>query len=153
MKNLFNVKEDLGLREKIEAQEFLRTAELAVENQKTREKIEVLEELEKTLEHPGHLQVVQDAIKDYRREVRKKDAILNTNYGQAFDDYTPLTFGDLLTAIGATVDEKTGEIKIKPELLGKKIKVAEDDGMGYAISGFSDVFSGYVVDNDIQLWI
>lgn len=55
--------------------------------------------------------------------------------------------------------EKTEDGKIiftpdDPNVLDRHIKIAKEDGMGYASGGFEDVFSGYQGDdNNIYLWI
>ena len=97
-------------------------------------------------------------INEYKLKVRKNDYLLNTEYFQPFDDYTPITFEKLLRSLGTKV-EKTEDGRIiftpdDPDILDRHLKIAKDDGMGYAPDGFQDVFSGYQGDdNNIYLWI
>lgn len=102
-----------------------------------------------------------EAIKEYKLKVRKNDCVLNTNYFQPFDDYTPITFEKLLgslckegTKIETTEDGKIIFTPHDPDILEREIKHAEDDGGGYAPKGFQEVFTSYQdrEDKNIYLW-
>lgn len=168
IKNLIE-KSDLSAGDKIDAEILLDRAFLSEENQKTREIIKTLEELYKDLGDkdeftnqeylaPIYKELLLKVINEYKLKVRKSDYLLNTEYFQPFDDYTPITFEKLLRSLGTKV-EKTGDGRIiftpeDPNILDRHIKIAKEDGMGYAQDGFQDVFSGYQGDdNNIYLWI
>ena len=168
IKNLIE-KSDLSAGDKIDAEILLDRAFLSEENQKTREIIKTLEELYK--DHgdkneftnqeylaPIYKELLLKVINEYKLKVRKNDYLLNTEYFQPFDDYTPITFEKLLRSLGTKV-EKTEDGRIiftpeDPDILDRHLKIAKDDGCGYAPDGFEDVFSGYQGDdNNIYLWI
>lgn len=168
IKNLIE-KSDLSAGDKIDAEILLDRAFLSEENQKTREIIKTLEELYKDLGDkdeftnqeylaPIYKELLLKVINEYKLKVRKNDYLLNTEYFQPFDDYTPITFEKLLRSLGTKV-EKTEDGKIvftpdDPDILDRHLKIAKDDGCGYAPDGFEDVFSGYQGDdNNIYLWI
>ena len=168
IKNLIE-KSDLSAGDKIDAEILLDRAFLSEENQKTREIIKTLEELYKDLGDkdeftnqeylaPIYKELLLKVINEYKLKVRKNDYLLNTEYFQPFDDYTPITFEKLLRSLGTKV-EKTEDGRIiftpeDPDILDRHIKIAKEDGMGYAQDGFQDVFSGYQCDdNNIYLWI
>lgn len=168
IKNLIE-KSDLSTGDKIDAEILLDRAFLSEENQKTREIIKTLEELYKDLGDkdeftnqeylaPIYKELLLKVINEYKLKVRKNDYLLNTEYFQPFDDYTPITFEKLLRSLGTKV-EKTEDGKIvftpdDPDILDRHLKIAKDDGCGYAPDGFEDVFSGYQGDdNNIYLWI
>ena len=162
---------NLPWRDRYEAEILLEQALRSKENQETREIIEVLEDLYKDLKDPEiftseylaprYQDVVMEAIKEYKLKVRKNDCVLNTNYFQPFDDYTPITFEKLLgslckegTKIETTEDGKIIFIPHDPDILEREIKHAEDDGGGYAPKGFQEVFTSYQdrEDKNIYLW-
>ena len=168
IKNLIE-KSNLSAGDKIDAEILLDRAFLSEENQKTREIIKTLEELYKDLGDkdeftnqeylaPIYKELLLKVINEYKLKVRKNDYLLNTEYFQPFDDYTPITFEKLLRSLGTKV-EKTEDGKIvftpeDPDILDRHLKIAKDDGCGYAPDGFEDVFSGYQGDdNNIYLWI
>lgn len=168
IKNLIE-KSDLSAGDKIDAEILLDRAFLSEENQKTREIIKTLEELYKDLGDknefknqeylaPIYKELLLKVINEYKLKVRKNDYLLNTEYFQPFDDYTPITFEKLLRSLGTKV-EKTEDGRIiftpeDPDILDRHLKIAKDDGCGYAPDGFEDVFSGYQGDdNNIYLWI
>ena len=168
IKNLIE-KSDLSAGDKIDAEILLDRAFLSEENQKTREIIKTLEELYKDLGDkdeftnqeylaPVYKELLLKVINEYKLKVRKNDYLLNTEYFQPFDDYTPITFEKLLRSLGTKV-EKTEDGRIiftpeDPDILDRHLKIAKDDGCGYAPDGFEDVFSGYQGDdNNIYLWI
>ena len=168
IKNLIE-KSDLSAGDKIDAEILLDRAFLSEENQKTREIIKTLEELYKDLGDkdeftnqeylaPIYKELLLKVINEYKLKVRKNDYLLNTEYFQPFDDYTPITFEKLLRSLGTKV-EKTEDGRIiftpeDPDILDRHLKIAKDDRMGYAPDGFEDVFSGYQGDdNNIYLWI
>lgn len=168
IKNLIE-KSDLSAGDKIDAEILLDRAFLSEENQKTREIIKTLEELYKDLGDkdeftnqeylaPIYKELLLKVINEYKLKVRKNDYLLNTEYFQPFDDYTPITFEKLLRSLGTKV-EKTEDGRIiftpeDPDILDRHLKIAKDDGFGYAPDGFEDVFSGYQGDdNNIYLWI
>ena len=168
IKNLIE-KSDLSAGDKIDAKILLDRAFLSEENQKTREIIKTLEELYKDLGDkdeftnqeylaPIYKELLLKVINEYKLKVRKNDYLLNTEYFQPFDDYTPITFEKLLRSLGTKV-EKTEDGRIiftpeDPDILDRHLKIAKDDGCGYAPDGFEDVFSGYQGDdNNIYLWI
>ena len=168
IKNLIE-KSDLSAGDKIDAEILLDRAFLSEENQKTREIIKTLEELYKDLGDkdeftnqeylaPIYKELLLKVINEYKLKVRKNDYLLNTEYFQPFDDYTPITFEKLLRSLGTKV-EKTEDGRIiftpeDPDILDRHVKIAKDDGCGYAPDGFEDVFSGYQGDdNNIYLWI
>lgn len=154
--------------EKYEATRLLNKALGALENQEIREIIDVLEKLREDLGNeklftsqdylaPRYQEVISRTIEDYKLKIRKNDNLLNTKYFQPFDDYTPITFERLLSNLGEIKKTEDGKIVLTPrdhDILRKFVKVAEDDGQGYAASGFKDVFSGYQdKDGNIYLWI
>ena len=168
IKNLIE-KSDLSAGDKIDAEILLDRAFLSEENQKTREIIKTLEELYKDLGDkdeftnqeylaPIYKELLLKVINEYKLKVRKNDYLLNTEYFQPFDDYTPITFEKLLRSLGTKV-EKTEDGRIiftpeDPDILDRHLKIAKYDGCGYAPKGFEDVFSGYQgEDNNIYLWI
>ena len=168
IKNLIE-KSDLSAGDKIDAEILLDRAFLSEENQKTREIIKTLEELYKDLGDkdeftnqeylaPIYKELLLKVINEYKLKVRKNDYLLNTEYFQPFDDYTPITFEKLLRSLGTKV-EKTEDGRIiftpeDPDILDRHLKIAKDDGLGYAPDGFEDVFAGYQGDdNNIYLWI
>lgn len=168
IKNLIE-KSDLSTGDKIDAEILLDRAFLSEENQKTREIIKTLEELYKDLGDkdeftnqeylaPIYKELLLKVINEYKLKVRKNDYLLNTEYFQPFDDYTPITFEKLLRSLGTKVEKtEDGRIIFTPDdsdILDRHLKIAKDDGMGYAPDGFEDVFSGYQGDdNNIYLWI
>lgn len=162
-------KSGLSVSDKINAEILLDRAFMSEENQGTREIINTLEELYKDLGDkntftnqeylaPIYKDLLLRVINEYKLRVKKNDSLLNTEYFQPFDDYTPITFGKLLRSLGTKI-EKTEDGKIiftpeDPDVLDRHIKIAEDDGGGYAPNGFQEVFSGYQGDdNNIYLWI
>lgn len=162
-------KSELSVNDKIDAEILLDRAFMSEENQETREMIETLGKLYKDLGDenkfkdqeylaPRYKDLLLKVMGEYKLRVRKNDSLLNTEYFQPFDDYTPITFGKLLKSLGGKV-EKTEDGKIiltpdDPDILDRYIKIAEDDGGGYAPNGFQDVFSGYQGDdNNIYLWV
>ena len=168
IKNLIE-KSDLSTGDKIDAEILLDRAFLSEENQKTREIIKTLEELYKDLGDkdeftnqeylaPIYKELLLKVINEYKLKVRKNDYLLNTEYFQPFDDYTPITFENLLRSLGTNVEKSEEGRRIvtpeDPDILDRHLKIAKDDGMGYAPDGFEDVFSGYQGDdNNIYLWI
>lgn len=168
IKNLIE-KSDLSAGDKIDAEILLDRAFLSEENQKTREIIKTLEELYKDLGDkdeftnqeylaPIYKELLLKVINEYKLKVRKNDYLLNTEYFQPFDDYTPITFEKLLRSLGTKVEKtEDGRIIFTPDdsdILDRHLKIAKDDGCGYAPDGFEDVFSGYQGDdNNIYLWI
>lgn len=171
IKNLIE-KSDLSTGDKIDAEILLDRAFLSEENQKTREIIKTLEELYKDLGDkdeftnqeylaPIYKELLLKVINEYKLKVRKNDCVLNTNYFQPFDDYTPITFEKLLgslckegTKIETTEDGKIIFTPHDPDILEREIKHAEDDGGGYAPKGFQEVFTSYQdrEDKNIYLW-
>lgn len=162
-------KSGLSVSDKIDAEILLDRAFMSEENQKTREIIETLKKLYEDLGDkdiftnqeylaPIYKDLLLRVINEYKLKVRNKDYLLNTEYFQPFDDYTPITFGKLLRSLGTKI-EKTEDGKIiftpdDPDVLDRHLKIAKEDGMGYALGDFEDVFSGYQGDdNNIYLWI
>lgn len=162
-------KSGLSISDKVDAEILLDRAFMSEENQGTREIIETLEKLYEDLGDkdtftnqeylaPIYKDLLLKVINEYKLKVRKNDYLLNTEYFQPFDDYTPITFGKLLGSLGTNI-EKTEDGKIiltpdDPNILDRLIKIAKEDGMGYASEGFQDVFSGYQGDdNNIYLWV
>ena len=162
-------KSGLSISDKIDAEILLDRAFMSEENQSTREIIETLEKLYEDLGNkniftnqeylaPRYKDLLLKVIGEYKLRVRNNDYLLNTEYFQPFDDYTPITFGKFLGSLCKNV-EKTEDGKIvltpeDPDVLDRYIKIAKDDSMGYAPEGFQDVFSGYQGDdNNIYLWI
>lgn len=161
---------NLPCRDRYEAEILLEQALRSKENQETREIIEVLEDLYKDLKDPEiftseylsprYQDVVMEAIKEYKLKVRKNDYVLNTNYFQPFDDYTPITFEELLgslckegTKIETTEDGKIIFTPQDPDILEREIKHAEDDGSGYAPKGFQEVFTSYQDKGDLNIYL
>lgn len=165
-------KSGLSAIDKIDAEILLDRAFLSEENQGTREIIKTLEELYEDLGDkdtftnqeylaPIYKDLLLKVINEYKLKVRKNDYLLNTEYFQPFDDYTPITFGKFLGSLckkGMKI-EKTEDGKIiftpeDPDILDRHLKIAKDDSMGYASEGFEEPFSGYQGDdNNIYLWI
>ena len=162
---------DLSSDSKIDAELLLEEAISSKENQETREIIDMLEDLYNDLKNPElftseylshqYQRVVMEAIKEYKLRVKKLDCILNSNYIQTFDDYSPITFEKFLLSLckNGTKIEVTKEGKViftpnDPDILDKKIKHAQDDGSGYAPKGFEEVFTSYQdpIDGNIYLW-
>ena len=171
IKNLIE-KSELSVSDKIDAEILLDRAFMSEENQRTREIIKTLEELYKDIGNenkfkdqeylaPRYKDLLLKVTGEYKLRVRKNDSLLNTEYFQPFDDYTPTTFGKLLGSLckKGTKIEKTEDGKViftpdDPDILDHHIKIAKDDGCGYAPEGFQDVFSGYQGDdNNIYLWV
>lgn len=163
---------ELSISDKIDAEILLDRAFMSKENQGTREIIKTLEELYNDLGDkdtftnqeylaPIYKDLLLRVINEYKLRVRKNDYLLNTEYFQPFDDYTPITFEKLLGSLckKGTKVEKTEDGKIiftpdDPDILDRHLKIAKEDGMGYASGGFEDVFSGYQGDdNNIYLWV
>ena len=162
IKNLIQ-ESNLSAREKFEAEVLLDKATSLEENQSFKEFLEVLENLYKDLGNknifldqdflaPRYKRALLELMDDLKLRIRKKDYTLNTKFFQLFDNQSPITFRKLLKCLGVT--NSGGKFEVPEEILDKKIKVAEDDGMGYSPKGFSEVFSGYLGnDGDIYLWI
>lgn len=136
---------------------------LAMENQRFREIIKTLGELKKDIKEEfdsysswRYDKLLDDVIEKYKREVRRYDALLDTEYNVPFDDYTPINFSEFLRNFG-DVKEENGNIIITPKyknLLEKKMTVMEDDGMGYCAKDPQLVFQAGTDDkNDINIWI
>lgn len=164
IKNLIE-NSNLSYGEKKEAEHLLERAYMSEENQNLREIISTLTQLYDDLEKkmnddylaPRYMDLIQTIISDYKLRVRRKDNLLDTNYFQPFDDYTPISFRDLLNSLGEVKDTENGKMVFypkDPEILNGKVKIAEDDGQGYAPKGFNEVFSGYIgEDGNIYLWV
>lgn len=161
-------KSELSVNDKIDAEILLDRAFMSEENQETREIIKTLEELYNDLGNndiftnqeylaPRYKDLLLKVIDEYKLRIRKNDSLFNTKYFQPFDDYTPITVEKLLKSFGKVEKTEDGKVILTPEdpeLLDRLIKIAKDDGMGYAPEGFQDVFSGYQGDdNNVYLWV
>lgn len=164
-------KSDLSTSDKINAEILLDRAFLSEENQSLRELIDVLEKLYKDLgdkdefndqeySAPRYQKALLKVIEDYKSRSRSNDYIINTEYFQPFDDYTPIAFEKFLGSLckKGTKIEKTEDGKIvftpdDPDILERILKHAEDDGCGYAPKGFQEVFTSYQDRGDMNIYL
>ena len=160
---------NLSWKDKMEAEILFDQALRSKETQEIREIIDVLEDLYKDLGNSNlftseylsskYQDVVIKSINEFKLRVRKNDCILNTNYFQPFDDYTPITFKEFLGSLskeGTKIEMNDGKIIFTPQdqnILEREIKHAEDDGCGYAPKGFQEVFTSYQDKEDLNIYL
>lgn len=166
VRDLVKENKALTLSEKIELDHILDKAGRNLESYDLGTLINILKELVKDLGDstlfrdqdflaPRYKEAIFKVLEKIEREKRKVDSIDN-DYHPAFDDYRPITVGQILASF-CKIERDGDKIILTPKdkkLLDRTVKVYRDDGMGYSPEGSNPVFCAYQDDDDnISIWI
>lgn len=136
-------KSELSGEEKLEALIMLDEAFLDTQNMEYVRVIDFMTKLQAKTTDLYEKECFQKVIDKYRREIHWEDS----------EFAHPITLGKFLQGISRKGTGETETIQVPKDLLGKSLKVAIDDGMGYSPGGFNNVIDGYSQDDDIIIWI
>ena len=153
--------ESLTREDKFKLDLILDKASRSLESYDTGTLIVVLEDLIRYLKNnseasQGYIDALYIVLDKLKLEKRKTD-ILDNNFFPAFDDFRPITLGNILSSF-CTIEKDGDKIILTPvdkNLLDRIVKIYHDDGMGYSPEGSNPVFTAYQEDQngDISMWI